>query len=108
MVAVVFTEGPLAGERIALDREMTVGRADCDITLDDRQVSRRHLALRPADTELQVEDLGSSNGTFVNGRRIDETVSAGDGDVVQLGTSELIVQVGVPADPAAADRESSG
>jgi pSer/pThr/pTyr-binding forkhead associated (FHA) protein len=100
VVSIVFTEGPLAGQRFALDRdETTLGRRDCDVSIEDRQVSRRHLSLRPAGQQLDVEDLGSSNGTLVNGQRITGTVRAADGDVVRVGTSELIVQVEVPRDP---------
>ena len=101
MISIVFTEGPLAGERVVLDREeVTVGREGCDITLNDHQVSRRHLALRPAGNDLHVQDLGSSNGTLVNGHRITQTVAAGDGDVIALGTCELLVQVEAPRDPS--------
>jgi pSer/pThr/pTyr-binding forkhead associated (FHA) protein len=98
LISVVFSEGPLAGERIAVEQEMTVGRADCAITLNDHQVSRRHALLRPAGSGLHVEDLGSKNGTFVNGARIAQAASAGDGDVVQVGTCELIVQATAPGD----------
>jgi hypothetical protein len=76
---------------------MTVGREGCDITLNDHQVSRRHLVLKPAGRELGLEDLGSTNGTDVDGGRIAEPVNVGDGAVVHVGTSEFIVQVTVPA-----------
>jgi pSer/pThr/pTyr-binding forkhead associated (FHA) protein len=99
LIAIVFTEGPLAGERVELDGDVTVGRQDCDVTLDDREVSRRHVALRPAGDYLHVEDLGSSNGTRVNGSAIAEAVSAGNGDVIRLGTCEAVVQIGVPPPP---------
>ena len=82
-----------------LERDMTVGRTECDITLEDHQVSRRHLVLRPVGSELQVEDLGSSNGTLVDGRRIAAPVTVGDGGVIRLGTSELIVKTGPPTVP---------
>jgi predicted component of type VI protein secretion system len=97
LISIVFSEGPMAGERLELDREMTVGRVDCDLTLNDRQVSRRHVTLRPVGDQLHVEDLGSSNGTFVNEHRLAEAMSAGDGDVIRAGTSEMIVQVAAPA-----------
>jgi pSer/pThr/pTyr-binding forkhead associated (FHA) protein len=96
LITIVFSEGPLAGERLELDREMTVGRAGCEVTLDDPEVSRRHLVLRPIGADLQVQDLGSSNGTFVDGQRIAGTMNVGDGAVIQLGTSELTVQVMTP------------
>jgi predicted component of type VI protein secretion system len=101
LISIVFSEGPLAGERRELDREMTLGRADCDVTVTDHEVSRRHLVLRPAGTKLLVEDLGSKNGTFVNGSRISEAVRVGDRDVIHLGTCELVVQVTAPRDPSA-------
>jgi pSer/pThr/pTyr-binding forkhead associated (FHA) protein len=111
LISIVFTEGPRAGERVDVDRDLTVGRSEGDIVLSDHQVSRRHLALRPAGSDLHVEDLGSSNGTFVNGYRIDQPVSAADGDVVQIGSSELIVQASTPeeepASPAAPAADSS-
>ncbi len=90
----------MAGERVELDRELTVGREGCDVTVNDRQVSRRHVVLRPADEMLQVEDLGSKNGTFLNGDRITQPVSARDGDVIRLGTCELIVLVTPPREPS--------
>jgi pSer/pThr/pTyr-binding forkhead associated (FHA) protein len=96
LVSVIFSEGPLAGELREIDRELTLGRADCDVTVDDHQVSRRHVVLKPAGDVLHVEDLGSSNGTFVNGHRISAPVSAGEGDVVTIGTSELIVRAAAP------------
>jgi hypothetical protein len=96
LISIVFTEGPRAGERVQLDREMTFGRIDCDVTLDDHQVSRRHLKLTPAGEDLHIEDLGSSNGTRVNGYRIAEAVSIGDGAAISLGTSEFILEVSAP------------
>jgi predicted component of type VI protein secretion system len=93
LVSVFFSEGPLAGELRQLDREQTFGREGCDVTINDHQVSRRHLLLRPVGDALHVEDLGSSNGTFVNGHRITQAVGAGGGDAIRIGTSELVVQV---------------
>ena len=97
LISIVFSEGPLAGRRIELDRETTVGRVDCDLTLDDHQLSQRHLVLRPSGGQLTVEDLGSTNGTVVDGVRIDAPVTVSDGAVVHVGTSEFIVQVTVAA-----------
>ncbi len=102
MVAIVFSGGPLAGQRLELERELTVGRSDCDVTLDDPEVSRRHLVLRPVGADLHVEDLGSTNGTLVNGHRIADTVSVVDGSVIRVGASELIVEITTPAQAPAA------
>jgi pSer/pThr/pTyr-binding forkhead associated (FHA) protein len=104
LISIVFSEGPLAGQRVELDREMTLGRTECDVTLDDHQVSRRHLVLRPSDGELFVEDLGSTNGTVVDGERIDAPKNVADGAVIHVGTSEFIVQVAAPAPAAESQR----
>lgn len=67
--------------------EMVLGRnPDCDQVLDYPMVSGRHARLVRTGTKLFVEDLGSSNGTYVNGRRIREAVAVGPGDVVGLGS----------------------
>src|SRR5262245_20313234 len=67
-------DGP-TGRSIALagDRgEITIGRrAACEIALRDDSVSGRHARLRRRSGQWEVEDLGSTNGTFVNGRRVD-------------------------------------
>jgi predicted component of type VI protein secretion system len=93
LITIVFSAGPWAGQRVELDREITFGREGCDLTLDEPEVSRRHLALRPAGDEVHVEDLGSSNGTFINGHKLTQTVSAKAGDVIRVGTSEMTVEV---------------
>ena len=77
--------GPLNGQRWRIEKELVIGRdPDCDVIINDRQVSRFHLRLeRSADT-VQIEDLGSKNGTFLNGRRIDEPAVLNDGDLIQI------------------------
>jgi len=65
-------EGPLAGQRVRVETQLVIGRVDADITLDDPLVSRRHAVIRPSGDALEVEDLGSLNGTWVNGRRLEE------------------------------------
>ena len=69
-----------------------VGRgAEADIQLHDTGVSRRHAELRRVGDGLEVHDLGSTNGTWVNGRRVQGT-SLKDGDRVTVGTTELLVR----------------
>jgi hypothetical protein len=80
-----------------MDGEMTVGReADNDIHLEHPDVSRHHLKLIPNGSELSVEDLGSSNGTFVNDQQIDSVTDLKPGDVLTVGPSEVQLRV----DPA--------
>ncbi len=68
-----------------------VGRVSPDFPIDDPEVSRRHLRLEVTGSSLRVIDLGSSNGTLVNGEPVDDSVEVFPGDVVELGNSELIV-----------------
>jgi Protein of unknown function (DUF3662)/Inner membrane component of T3SS, cytoplasmic domain len=67
-----------------------IGRSrDCDIVLADGNVSRRHAEIRPSAGGWAVNDLGSTNGVLVNGRRIEGSVALGPGDRINLGTTEL-------------------
>jgi 2-polyprenyl-6-methoxyphenol hydroxylase-like FAD-dependent oxidoreductase len=90
--SVVFTAGPLAGARIFVAYPFVVGRHEADLTLEDSELSRRHAALRRVDGELEIEDLGSANGTFVNGLRIERPTRLRHGDRVQLGKSFIEVR----------------
>lgn len=73
----------LAGER------MTIGRSrDCEIVIEDANVSRRHAELRKTIEGWMVVDLGSTNGVKVNGRRVHEEVLR-PGDKITLGLVEL-------------------
>jgi hypothetical protein len=67
-----------------------IGRSrDCDVTVDDANVSRHHAEIRPSGGSWIVRDLGSTNGVKVNGRKIQGPQSLKPGDVVELGTSRL-------------------
>jgi DNA-binding winged helix-turn-helix (wHTH) protein len=71
-----------------------VGRdPECDVVLNDNSVSRHHAGLRVARASLIVEDLGSKNGTHVNGRRIDAPTEAADGDSIAFGTVQTTVVI---------------
>src|SRR5438552_6262510 len=77
---------------------LTVGRyAECDIQIKDRQVSGRHATILRAGDAYYLSDLGSSNGTFVNGKQITESTQLRDGDVIDLcgPTFEFVEQSGV-------------
>ena len=68
-----------------------LGRSrDCEIVLDDANVSRRHAEVRPSGGSWIVRDLGSTNGVKVNGRRITGAQSLKRGDAIELGTSRVI------------------
>jgi len=97
------TSGPAAGRSIELDREVVIGREDAaDLVIQDPEISRRHAALRPGPGgAVLVEDLGSSNGTFVDGRQITEPVTLTPGAKLQMGDSVFALQPGGAAAPTA-------
>jgi phosphoserine phosphatase RsbU/P len=78
--------------------ELVIGRSrTCDLSIQDRFLSRRHARLyRDGDTWL-IEDLGSRNGTFVNGRRIERPEAVRPGDVLTMSASRLEL-LGEPSD----------
>jgi predicted component of type VI protein secretion system len=79
---------PMEGHEHTLDADVTIGREGCEVVLPDPEVSRRHATLRKADGGAAVEDLGSTNGTFVNGKRITGLVALVEGDLVRFGNTE--------------------
>lgn len=67
-----------------------VGRGEsCDVVLEDSSVSRRHAVLHVDDDGVRVEDLGSSNGTFVNGVRVSGRATLDAGDRLMIGSYQL-------------------
>jgi hypothetical protein len=80
-----------SGERITLgDQVVSFGRhPDCTIVLNDPNVSRRHAEVRPVGAGYIICDLGSTNGTKINGVRIDGERPLHDGDIVSLGTTHV-------------------
>jgi DNA-binding NtrC family response regulator len=89
---VVVVSGPDAGLEFPLDDELEVGSdPEAGLPLHDRSVSRKHLSLRPGLGAVTVKDLGSKNGTFLQGARI-TTAELPVGAVVQLGETHLSIQ----------------
>ena len=86
----VVQRGPGAGSRYLLDSDLsTVGRhPESDIFLDDITVSRRHVEFR-RDSGFRVHDVGSLNGTYLNGDRVDDA-ELQNGDEVRIGKFRLI------------------
>lgn len=80
----------LQGAIMRIDDELTIGRAAaCTLTLDDTFVSQQHASIVRRDRQHLVEDLGSTNGTFVNRERIIGPVVLHPGDRVQIGSTVL-------------------
>ncbi len=72
---------------------LVIGRApDCDLVLEDEFVSNYHAKVYLLGGRFYVEDLGSTNGTFVNGRRISTPLELRGGDVIQVGRTSLEFQ----------------
>ncbi len=88
--ALVINRGPNSGHKFLLDQPVTtVGRLPrSDVFLDDVTVSRRHAELRWANGELRVVDVGSLNGSYVNGQAVESTVLI-PGDELQFGKFRL-------------------
>jgi predicted component of type VI protein secretion system len=107
MAFLIVRSGPRAGERIELVGELVVGRENADVTVGDEEVSRRHLAVRPHEDGVELEDLGSTNGTFVDGARLSAVVVVSSSARVILGETELEIEVDEPEpkfDPSATRR----
>jgi pSer/pThr/pTyr-binding forkhead associated (FHA) protein len=85
----VMVEGPAAGTRYTLDNfPGTIGRTEpAAIVIDDPRVSRRHARLTAGQHGIFVEDLNSTNGVFINGRKISALCLLRSGDEIRLGTS---------------------
>lgn len=86
----ISQRGPGAGSRFLLDADLTVaGRhPNADIFLDDVTVSRKHAEFLRSGERFEVRDLGSMNGTYLNGSRVEGAILV-DGDQVQIGKYHL-------------------
>ena len=99
--------GNVFGRSYQLLAPTTVGRApECDIYLDDAGVSRQHARLRPLDYGVEVEDLGSTNGSFINGQRVTVGI-AGVGDEVAFDQLRFRIGDRRGASPAQGQRPAA-
>lgn len=100
--------GELTGQEISIDRDMLVGRhQSADIVLQAGEISRKHAAFLLKDQALWLQDLNSSNGTFVNDLRIEHETLLKEGDIVQFASLKFSVLA--PAkdiEPALTETES--
>lgn len=88
---IVVTEGALAGTTLQLgDRPITIGRAsDSSLVIDDDYASTRHAQLVPRDGEWMLEDLGSTNGTFLDRAKVARPTPAPVGVPIRIGKTVL-------------------
>lgn len=95
----IVATGKSAGRAIVLKRpRLLIGRAEeCDIRPLSDEVSRRHCQVLKESDHVAVEDLGSRNGTFVNGKRIEAKTLLHDGDRLRVGSLELTIACVMPS-----------
>jgi len=91
--------GEIRGERWPLHKEeFIIGRGpDCDLVVPNRQVSRHHAIIRKHGTSYFIEDLGSKNGTYLNGKPVEAPAALQDGDEIQIALAITLSFVGSEA-----------
>lgn len=88
----VGQSGPLDGQRWMIKKQIIVGRdMECDIMIPNRQVSRKHAQLKVTNSGATIEDLGSKNGTHLNGALVEEPELLKDGDVIQIAYAQQFI-----------------
>ena len=99
----VMRAGPNPGKSFMLSKsEIVIGRdVNVDVVINTAEVSRRHARLYLDGNVYVLEDLGSTNGTFVNGQRLTTPVSLRSGDLIMLGEAATLVYEASQFDPNA-------
>ena len=78
-----------------LGKEFVIGRGnDCDLRLRDPNISRHHCMIRVRPPEVTLVDLGSSNGSYVNGNRVIIQIALQSGDEIRLGGFRFVLDLG--------------
>lgn len=91
---VTVTQGPapLKGTTVAVQGPVVIGRSPgADIVIPDDFVSGRHARLFPSGAQVVLEDLGSTNGTVLNDKRVTSPVHVNAGDIIDIGAVRLKV-----------------
>jgi pSer/pThr/pTyr-binding forkhead associated (FHA) protein len=96
----VVLEGPDAGRSFALTAQSVIGRdPTATVHLTDEEVSRRHAIVNLGEGSITIEDLGSFNGTHMNGGKISDETPLGTGDRIRVGQTVLELREVPGADP---------
>jgi pSer/pThr/pTyr-binding forkhead associated (FHA) protein len=96
--ALKFISGKYQGGEFPLkgDKQLIIGRSsELDIVLVEDMVSRKHAKITLTGSKITIEDLGSTNGTFVNGERIAMETRLSPGDEVAVGSTHMLFEPGV-------------
>ncbi len=101
----VAQTGPLNNQRFSLRTGLLVGREpNCDVVIPDRQVSRHHARLTLTPHGVLLEDLGSKNGTHLNGLLLEKPSLLQDGDAIQIALAQQFIYLSsdatLPLDPS--------
>lgn len=89
---IIAQTGPLNGQRWAIGEVLLIGRdMGCQVIIADRQVSRFHARISRVEKGVLLEDLGSKNGTYVNGAPVSEPVYVQDSDLLQIAMVQQFV-----------------
>jgi pSer/pThr/pTyr-binding forkhead associated (FHA) protein len=94
--------GLLSGQSVRLTRKLLIGRAeDCDVQVESEFVSAHHCVVLLEEYTLRLRDLGSKNGTYVNGRKIGtHMVTLLHGDTLSIGDVNLLIELTPATDGA--------
>lgn len=93
-ISLAIIAGPDSGSVYRVEKpRVTVGRSNADVTLNDTEASRVHAAVEVRDSAILLRDLGSTNGTLVDGQKINDAVELQDKSEFQVGATTLMLIV---------------
>jgi predicted Zn finger-like uncharacterized protein len=93
-LSLAIIDGPDSGLVFRIEKpRITIGRAGADLTIDDTEASRQHAAIEVRDTIYLLHDLGSTNGTLINGERIQEPTEISSHSEFQVGATTMMLIV---------------
>ncbi|MBN1521913.1 MAG: FHA domain-containing protein, partial [Candidatus Aureabacteria bacterium] len=103
-----FIKGPKQGTHVTLQNGYMIGRDNaCEIYIDDNSISKRHAVFEIVEKQVVIKDVGSSNGTFVNGRKV-EKAALSHNDEISIGRSiAKIMFEGVDKEAAASPERTA-
>lgn len=93
-ISLAIIAGPDAGSVVRVEKpRVTIGRSNADLTLNDTEASRLHAAIEVRDAAILLRDLGSTNGTLVDGQKIVDAMELQDKSEFQVGATTLMLIV---------------